>query len=102
MKYLTSAEYQNSKIMLLSRLKDDPIILKSYILQRYCKISIGASLNTKDMFILKPKELIQVKWNYKDDKNPLCIKMIIQDIENDIYWKNSKIIQWLEKNTQKV
>jgi hypothetical protein len=102
MKHLTFDEYLRSKSVLLDHLKEDPIIVYRYMLNNYCKISIGKSVNIRDMYILKPNDIISVKWNYRDIKSPVCIKIIIDDKENDIYWKNDKIVKWLEKNTNKL
>lgn len=101
MKILSKDDYNKSKIELINQSNSDQIIINSYVLIRYCKISIGKCLNTKDMYILKPKDIIQVKWNYSIP-TPICLKMIIQDKEHDVYWKNEKIIQWIDKNTTKI
>ena len=99
---LNFKEYELSKSVLLSHLIEDQIKTETYELIKYCKISIGYCLNTKDMFILKPKDIIKVKWNYNDHQNPKCYKMIIKNKEYDVYWKNEKISIWISKNTKKI
>lgn len=102
MKYLTFSEYIDSKQELIESLNQDPVIIQSYELTKYCKISIGAAVNIRDMFILKPKELIKIKWNYKDLDNPICLKIYINNKEYDVYWSNTKIKTWLNKNTREL
>jgi len=98
---LTLTEYINSINKLRDGLNKEPIAIFEYRMKKYCKISIGKSVNIRDMFILKPGDIIKVKWIFSKD-DMVCSKMIIDDISYDVYWKNEKIKKWIEKNTEKM
>lgn len=99
---MTDEEYNNSKLVLLSQLQKPIIVVNIYKMTKYSKISIGESLNTKDMFILKPNEIIKVKWDLTDNNNPICLVIIINNTEYPVYWKINKILTWIEKNTEEL
>lgn len=99
MKQLTFSEYISSKEQLLSSLNRNPISIQRYAMTKYAKISIGESLNAKDMFILRPKDIIKVKWEHINE-DIKCLKMIIDGQEYPIYWKDEKVKLWLSKNTK--
>ena len=100
--YIPFRDYLLSKDELLGRLEDDPVILIEYEMVKYSKISIGESLNVRDMFILKPKERIKVQWNYIVKDNPACMGMIIGEKLYSIYWKDEKIIKWISRNCKEL
>lgn len=101
MKGLTLLEYVKSIDQLKGALKYEPIRIIEYEMIKYAKISIGESVNVRDMFILKPGDYIKVKWMYSKI-DMICLKMIINDKDYPVYWKNEKIKKWLDKNTKEM
>lgn len=99
-KHLTFKEYLNSKDQLMSGLVKEPIGIVEYEISNYCKISLGDSIKTKTVTTLKPDDVVSVEWNYTNKKSPKCLSMTLEGVSHNVYWKNEKILKWIEKNTK--
>lgn len=96
---LTFKEYYESKEKLLQASKNCPKIITEYIVKKYCRIPILDGKNNKDYISLKPKDVLNILWEFNDIKNP-CVKNIKFENKNYLpYWNNAKIQMWIETTT---
>lgn len=102
MRKLTFKEYVESKEQLRQAIKETPVVSLTYCIKRYCKVRIGESKHNRKEVSLKPNQRIIVEWRYDDIKNPEPQTIIFDDQspeEFPLYWKGSKLSEWLSKNS---
>jgi len=95
------SNYAETKLILLDAINRPPIVLHHYRMLKYSKISIGKTINCKDMFILRPSDTISIRFEYCEDITN-CLGMVINGVECGIYWKHDRIMKWLSKNCQEL
>ena len=107
MKKLTFAEYVQSKNQLCEALGKTPQRISEYTVQKYCKLVVGESKETKEYVSLKPKHKIFVEWLYEDLGNPTIlgikfegVSSVDSDEEHESFWEGAKLQKWLHRNTR--
>ena len=102
MRKLTFKEYVESKQRLRRAVSETPIASLTYCIKKYCKIRVGETKDDRSEISLKPNQRVIVEWRYDDINNPEPQTIIFEDQgpeEYPIYWKGSKLKDWLSKNS---
>jgi hypothetical protein len=106
MSKLSFSEYCKSKEYLRLAAESIPQLVEVYELTKYCKFPIITEEDDKQYVAFKPKDRIEVLWEYLDEKAPVARKVtVITDDEEESRvhpsWGNIKLASWLAKNTNK-
>lgn len=108
MEKLTFKQYLDSKDQLLKAIKNTPVSIIEYEVNKYCSLSLGESEDSKTVINLKPKQKVIVEWLYTivDDPTPEYIKLVglketDEDELHDVYWTGSKLTKWLSRHTRR-
>ena len=106
-KHLTFKEYVESKEQLKAALKETPIQNTTYVVNKYCKLPLGESKDSKEFVLLKPKHKIVVEWKYEDIMSPDVVSVSFVDVKDvdtgaksKVLWEKSRFRKWLLKNTR--
>ena len=106
---LTFKEYLNSKERLREALQKTPERTGRYAINKYCKIAIGETKDSKEYVNLKPKQRVEVDWLYEDIENPSVQSIRFYDVEGikdgvefSILWGHDRLDKWLFKNAREI
>lgn len=101
--------YKLSKQQLVEAAKQTPSVVNNYNVRSYCKLPLLNDNSEEVMITLKPKQKVLVNWLYEDINNPTCVSISfdgVKELESYISfktnWKTKKMIEWLNKNTNKL
>lgn len=104
---LTFKQYLESKEQLRRAVQKTPQQVLEYTVKKYCKLSLGESLDEKVQVSLKPKTKIYVEWLYEDIDNPTPVRVLVEEDadsgnmdEYNTYWQGTKLTKWLLSNTR--
>jgi len=106
MKKITFKEYLESKEQLRKAISESPVRTVTYIVNKYCKLPVGETMEKKQYIPLKPKHKIIVEWKYNDIDNPDLVEMRFESGNVDstesflTYWASERFQRWLNKNTR--
>jgi predicted transcriptional regulator len=98
-KKLSFKEYYESKESLLLANANLPKVVNEYVVKKYCKLPVLDENNKKDYISLKPKDLVQVLWEFNDIKNPQAKKIMVESSTYSPCWSNDKLKKWIEQTT---
>lgn len=103
---MTFKEYYDSKEILREAAASVPRINSEYEMTRYCQFPILAEDDDKEYLSLKPKDRINILWEYlRTDDTPFPVKVeIVSDEDTQRVfpcWGKSKLLTWIQKNTVK-
>lgn len=104
---LSFKEYCLSKEYLRLAAENIPQIKESYELTKYCKFPVVANDDgDKEYIAFRPKDKIEVVWEYLNPDNPTARSVVVTTDEDDDAkiqpaWGNTKLATWLAKNTRK-
>jgi hypothetical protein len=100
MSKISFKEYYQSKDSLRLAADDAPRVHKLYEVSKYCKIPVYIDEDSVEKIYipLKPKDKIEILWEYSDPKNPLVKSVKLLTDNSKIYptWSNLKFIKWIE------
>lgn len=106
MRKLTFKEYIDSKKQLRAAIEKNPVITKTYKVNKYCKLPVVEN-NTRRMLSLTPKTIMIVEWLYEDcDCEPTATSFRFEDLREvesledfNSDWKPEKFNKWIQTNT---
>jgi len=99
-------EYLISKEILVESLSRTPITTTRYIMKKYCKLPVIEQDQTRKEISLKPKCTVMVECSWPTYQTPLIHSISFLDVDSvdpntkyTLSWKNEKILNWLDNNT---
>lgn len=104
---LSFKEYCESKEYLRLAAENIPQITERYELTKYCKFPIVMDEDGGKQYVsFRPKDTIEVLWEFLNPEVPVARKVIVCTDEEDNQkiqpaWGNTKLSSWLNKNTHK-
>lgn len=104
---LSFKEYCQSKEYLRLAAESIPQIKEEYELTKYCKFPVVTDgVDDKEYISFKPKDTIEVVWEYLNPEAPIARKVLVTTDDDDHSkiqpaWGNTKLSSWLNKNTRK-
>ena len=103
---LSFKQYWESKEALREAGNKNMSYLKTYKVNKYCKVPVFES-NRREYLNLKPKDLIELEWEYDSllKTNKLKKFSIIEEenkIQKCIVWNSKKIAEWVNSSTFEV
>lgn len=105
---LSFKEYCKSKENLRLAAERIPQITEEYELTKYCKFPVVTNEDGEKQYVsFKPKDTIEVLWEYLNPEAPIAKNVIVvteEDGHSKIQpaWGNTKLASWLFKNTRKI
>lgn len=106
-KKLTFKEYLDSKEKLREAVRNVPQRTAEYVVNKYCKLVVGESKDSKEYINLKPKQTILVEWLYTDLDNPDVLRVSFNGANNvnpedeyETFWEGERLQRWLKRNSQ--
>lgn len=103
---LTFKQYYDSKEILKRAGVENVRTFIEYSVTKYCKIPVLESYDSdKQYYSLKPKDIVQVLWEF-EDQVPILKKMLIvnennEELEYIPCWNSNKVYEWTESNCRK-
>ena len=104
---LSFKEYCQSKEYLRLAADSIPQIVEEYELTKYCKFPVVTDEDEDKRYIaFKPKDTIEVLWEFLNPDAPVARKVIVTTDEDDRSkiqpaWGNTKLASWLANNARK-
>lgn len=104
MQRMTFKEYYESKDRLRLAGEECPRISMQYEVTKYCKMPVMESPEDEQKLhvSLKPRDLIEVLWEYIDPNypTPKSITLVSED-DKKVFpcWNNKKVLKWVNTNT---
>ena len=102
---LSFKEYLDTKTRLKEADKVTPKVKHLYEVRKYCKIPLYDGNDTKTYISLKPKDTIEILWEYltEDTRIPLqlCLTFSNDEIMTFV-WNDSKVSKWVDSTVQKL
>jgi hypothetical protein len=107
MKRITFREYFESIQVLKNAVNAVPKKTSNYSLTKYCKLPILEADTNKNYISLKPKDVLEITWEYHnpDSPTPTSIKIISENQEKTtIYpaWSHAKFFKWVNNSTNEL
>lgn len=104
---LSFKEYLESKERLKSACDNIPIVKHVYEVRKYCKVPLQENTDNdnKKYISLKPKDIIEILWEYENVDSPTPINICIgSDDENIMYfsWSDAKVRKWASTTISKI
>jgi len=103
---LTFKQYLESKERLRIAIEETPKQSITYRVSKYCKLMVGETKEEKEFIKLKPNQTIIIEWFYDEIDNPTILNVqfngVSEAIDNTpygMYWRSTKIRNWLATNT---
>lgn len=103
---LSFSEYCKSKEYLRLAAESIPQLVKEYELTKYCKFPVVTEDEGDKQYIaFKPKDKIEVLWEYLDPEHPTPRRVVVTTDDEDgskiqPAWGNTKLASWIAKNTR--
>ena len=106
-RHLTFKEYIETKNRLKEASSNRPIVKVRYEVKRYCKIPLKARISDDDKvyFSMKPKNFVEVLWEYETLDSPIAkeIKLISEDGQIMYFvWSNARIKKWIDNSCHQI
>lgn len=104
---LSFSEYCKSKEYLRLAAESIPQVVVEYELTKYCKFPVVAGEEGDKQYVsFKPKDTIEVLWEYLDPEHPTPKRVVVTTDDDDHTkiqpaWGNTKLSSWISKNTRK-
>ncbi len=103
---LTFREYYESKELLKRAGVENVRTHIEYSVTKYCKIPVLESYESEKMYLpLKPKDTVQILWEYDNDV-PVLKKMVIIGSETELElipcWTSNKVHEWTGANCRQI
>lgn len=103
---LSFSEYCKSKEYLRLAADNIPQITEEYELTKYCKFPVVTDDEDKQYISFKPKDTIEVVWEYLNPEAPVARKVVVTTDDDDHSkiqpaWGNTKLSAWLANNARK-
>ncbi len=103
---LSFAQYLHSKQQLRESVGQLPRIIIEYEVRDYAAITLGETVEDKEIVALKPKQLVVVEWEQQQNTTftPIRIsfeghKDILETEEFQTFWPTTKLRKWLTTHT---
>lgn len=104
---LSFSEYCKSKEYLRLAAESIPQITEEYELTKYCKFLVVTDEDGDKQYVaFKPKDTIEVVWEFLNPEAPVARKVVVTTDEDDHTkiqpaWGNTKLASWLANNARK-
>ena len=102
---LTFKEYLDSKDRLREAVEKAPRQTVTYTINKYSKLVIGESKESKSYINLKPKHKVELDLLYEDIDNPtvlairfIGVETILAEAEHKTFWEGKRLLTWLDRN----
>jgi len=97
-KKLTFKEYYDSLERLRLASNTLPKMINEYVVKKYCKIPVFEN-NKKNYISLKPKDIINILWEFIDIKTPQAKSITFDQRTYLPSWHTEKLKKWIETTT---
>jgi hypothetical protein len=100
---LSFKDYLEAKNRLKQAGENCPRIKQLYEVRKYCKIPLHDGINEEEKVYvsLKPKDTIEILWEYQAVDHPIPLQLCLTfDDDKIMYftWSNAKINKWVESS----
>lgn len=99
-------QYLDSKQQLREAVNSLPIERVEYVVNKYGKLPVGESKQSKEVVAVKPKQLLTVEWAIHPNGTRTINHITVEGVDCEYdgeqltpLWKPEKVQSWLETNT---
>lgn len=104
---LSFKDYLDSKERLKLAGDNIPIVKQLYEVRKYCKLPLleNKDNDEKTYFSLKPKDYIEIIWEYANVESPTPLHVLLPSEDDKIMyfsWSDAKVRKWVDTTICKI